>query len=107
MTAIQQGDQYAISFQIKLSGEVVTPDNVDDVRIQVRKDLRNIADASLVYNSNKETWDYFLTEEMTRTITASSVEYQVGIKIGNNIRYSPVKKLPVGQSIIKDQWSNG
>ena len=104
---IQQGDQYAISFKIKLSGEIVTPDDVDDVRIQVRKDLRNIYNESLVYNEDKKTWDYFLTEDMTRMITSSSVEYQVGIKIGNNIKYSAVKRLPVGRSIIKDRWSNG
>ena len=104
---IQQGDQYAISFRIKIGNTVATPQTVDDVRVQIKTELKEISDASLVYNSEKQTWDYYLTEEMTRAILTASVDYQVGVKVGSNIRYSPVKRLQVGHSIIKDAWSDG
>ena len=104
---IQQGDQYAISFHIRVGNAIATPQSVDDVRIQIKSSLKDISDASLTYNSEKQTWDYFITEEMTRLITTSQVEYQVGIKVGDTIRYSPVNRLSVGKSIIKDAWSGG
>ena len=47
-----------------------------------------------------------MTEEFTRSLSGRVVLYQVGIKIGEEIRYSPAKQLPIGDNIIKAVWSD-
>ena len=101
-----RGDQYAVPFVVKLKDTVITPEMVEDVRIQIGDNLREMTDASLVYNPDKQTWDYYVTEEFTRSLSGRTVMYQVGIKIGNEIRYSAAKQLPIGDNIIKAVWAD-
>ena len=104
---LYRGDQYAIPFVVKLKDTLVTPEMVEDVRIQIGDSLRELASESLSYNPEKQTWDFYVTEEFTRSLTGRTVLYQVGIKVGGEIRYSPTKQLPIGDNIIKAVWSDG
>ena len=101
-----RGDQYAVPFIVKLKDTVVTPEMVQDVRIQIGTDLREMTSASLTYNPDRQTWDFYVTEAFTRSLSGRTVMYQVGIKVGDEIRYSPAKQLPIGDNIIKAVWSD-
>ena len=103
---IYQGDQYAIPFSIKLNGTDVTPELVEDVRIQVADQLLSSASGGITFNSETGVWDFPVDEEMTRALSTGAVQYQVGLKIDGVIRYSPTLSLNVGKSIIRAGWSN-
>ena len=103
---IYRGDQYAIPFIIRLGSTPVTPDIVDDVRIQVGSDLRELLEQSLTFNPDKNSWDFYVTEEFTRMLTNGTVPYQVGIKMGDDIRYSQRGRLKIDDNIIEAVWSD-
>ena len=103
---LYRGDQYAVPFVVKLKDEIVTPEMVADVRIQIGSDLREMTSHSLTYNPDNQTWDFYVTEDFTRSLSGRIVLYQVGIKIGEEIRYSPAQQLPIGDNIIKAVWSD-
>lgn len=103
---LYRGDQYAIPFVVRLKREIVTPEMVDDVRIQIGTSLKEMSEQTLVWNSDKQTWDFYVTEEFTRSLTSNVVQYQVGVKVGNEIRYSRAAQLVIGDNIIKAVWSD-
>ena len=96
---IYRGDQYAIPFIIRLGSTPVTPDMVDDV-------LREHLEQSLTFNPDKNSWDFYVTEEFTRMLTDGTVPYQVGIKMGDEIRYSQRGRLRIDDNIIEAVWSD-
>lgn len=104
---IYRGDQYAIPFIIRLGSDIVTPEVTDDVRVQIGDDLRGKLEGGLVFNPEKNSWDYYVTEEFTRIFSNGSVPYQVGIKIGSEIRYSQKGRLRIDDNIIEAEWSDG
>ena len=103
---VYQGDQYAIPFKVRIGSTIITPENSDDVRIQIEDTLYQASDNTLHFNSLKNTWDIFLTEEMTRAFSSGTVEYQVGVKIGENIRHTSKRRLKIDNNIIKAEWSD-
>lgn len=104
---IYQGDQYKIPFIVKLSGSIVTPEAVQDIRIQLANELYSMSNGTLDWNEEKQSWDVTVTETLTRALNEGYVPYQVGVKIGDVIRYSPIAKLNVSNSIIKAVWADG
>ena len=103
---IYQGDQYAVPFVVRLGGELVTPAMGCEVRIQLAGELHSSAE-DLAYNAESQVWELPLTEAVSRALAGGTAPYQVGVKIGDVIRYSPVARLTVGQSIIKAVWAGG
>lgn len=104
---IYQGDQYAIPFIIKIGKTLVTPEIVSDLRIEVENDLRSYLEGTIAFNPQKNSWDYFVTEEFTRRLSQGSIPFQVGIKIGNDIRHSAKGRISLNDNIIKVEWSDG
>lgn len=103
---IYQGDQYAIPFKIRIKGTVITPENSDDVRIQIEDTLYQASDETLQFNSEKNTWEVFLTEEMTRAFIDGGIVYQVGVKMGDVIRHGAKRRLKIDDNIIRAEWSD-
>lgn len=103
MAGIRQGEQYAIPFVLRYGGEFVTPQNVDDVRIQVQTKLREYSKGELEFDSTLNAWLFPLTEEQSMTFRGF-VPYQVGIKIGHDIYMSETCTVSIGPSIIKREW---
>ena len=101
--SITQRDQYAIPFALTAHGEVVTLENVDDVRIQIGGALKSYSGGTLSYNASDKTWLYPVTEAETAAL-GSSVAYQVGIKLGDAIAYSPTGTLLINANIVKEAW---
>lgn len=108
ISIIQQGDQYYIPVTIKLEDEPVTPDNVDDVRIQIGRFMKSYSAESVSYDSENGVWLYPVTEMETRTMLGET-SFQVGIKVSgedsDEFIYSPVATVVVSKSIIKESWA--
>ena len=100
---LHQGDQYVIPVEIKNATAVITPDDVDDVRIQIGDELRQYSDGGLTFDAENKKWLFRITEEKTRTFNCS-VNMQVGILVGTDIVYSSVQKIKVEHSIIRKDW---
>ena len=100
---LHQGDQYVIPIESKNATTVITPDDVDDVRIQIGDELRQYSDGGLTFDAENKKWLFHITEEKTRTFTAS-VNMQVGILVGTDIIYSSVQKIKLERSIIRKDW---
>lgn len=103
MSGIRQGEQYAIPFVLRYGGEFVTPENVDDVRIQVQTKLREYSKGELQYSSALNAWLFPLTEEQSMTFKGF-IQYQVGIKLGHDIFKSETCSVSIGTSLIKREW---
>lgn len=103
---IYSGDQYAIPFTVKIGNELITPENCTDLRIQIGSDLRSWGSSTIDFNTENNTWDFYLTEDLTRSLLKGPLPYQIGVKMGDEIRYSSTRTLRIDDSIIKAVWSN-
>lgn len=104
---IVQGDQYAIPFPIYLGTEVVTPDNVAGVRIQLNDDLREWPneDDSLTYDAERQVWCWPLTEEQSRDWPLQRLKAQAGVNLGGgDFRYCPTFQIEILPNIITEGW---
>lgn len=99
IAVIQQGAQYYLPFRIRQNGTVLSPDNVDDVKIKVGDVTKQFSKGELTYTG--ETWMYQLKQEYTMRLV-NDAKVQVSVRIGNNIYPSPLFKIHIGTSIIKD-----
>ena len=100
-----QGDQYNVPVQVTLNGTVITPDNSTDVRIQMGDTLYSYADNELTYDSDAKAYLFPLTEEQTRNMGKAAF-FQVGVKQGTDISYSPEEIITIEQSIITEAWDD-
>ena len=100
---LHQGDQYVIPIEIKNATGVITPDDVDDVRIQIGDERRQYSDGRLTFDAENKQWLFQKKKKKTRTFTAS-VNMQVGILVGTDIVYSSVQKIKLERSIIRKDW---
>lgn len=103
---VYQGDQYAIPFIIRIGRTLVTPENVDDVRIEIGSDLRSYLDETIDFDSEKGSWNYFVTEDFTRSLSTGSIPFQIGIKMGDTVRHSAKGRISLDDNIIKVEWFN-
>lgn len=103
LTTIQQGDAYYLP--IVIAGENGTPltdEDVSGVRI-------GIGEFSATYPGTVEydngQWMFPLTQEMTYALTSGMVDFQVQVKMGNDVVYgSRVKKVTVDKSLLIGVW---
>lgn len=104
---IQQGDQYAIPITIKSGSEVITPENCSDVRVKIDNLMISYdgGAGNLSYNSTDKTWCFPLSEDISFKYS-DSIQVQVAVKFDDDYVYSPVQRIDIGRSIIKDKWAN-
>lgn len=102
---IQQGNQYPLPIKIITNNQPITPDDIDDVRIQIGSYLKSYADGEITFNDETNEWLFPLTEHMTQSFGNLRAPVQVGIKIGENLIYSITQNIDIGKSIIKQEWT--
>lgn len=102
---IMQGDQYYVPIELCFDKEKVTPENVDDVRIQIGDILQSYSEGQLTYSPESQVWLFHLTQNQTRSILDTEVPFQFAVKRGDEIYHSSVSKIPFDRSIIKEDWS--
>lgn len=100
---IQRGDQYSIPIELKFDGQILTPADCDDVRIQIGDKMLQYSDGELVYDAVAQVWMFPLTEEETRTMKGL-LKFQQAVKIGTSLYYSDVTTIDIKDSIITEEW---
>ena len=101
---IYKGEQFFIPFDVKIGNDLVTPENVDGVRIKVGDRLCQWPDGELEYDSTESAWMYWLTEAQSLELMAGSRLAQVAVKIGDNILKTDTLGITVKDTIIKERW---
>ena len=94
--AIFQGDQYSIPFEIAESNAIVTPENVDDVRIVIGNMERRYSDNTLSFAEGK--WLFPLYSSETACL-CGHIRGQVEITHGDNISHSETFCISVKESL--------
>lgn len=94
--AIYQGDQYSLPFTIKKSGEIVTPEEVEDVTIALEDIVRSYKDETLKYEDG--TWLFPLTKEETSRMM-DNTKCQIEVVFGNDMVHSKVFDVKVKKSL--------
>jgi hypothetical protein len=94
--AIYQADQYYKPYIIKRNGEIVTPENVDDVAIAINDEEQRYSEGTLAFFDGK--WLYHLTAEKTKKMQGVQ-KSQIEVVIGDNVIHSNTIGVKVGQSL--------
>lgn len=104
---IHKGEQFAIPFEVKLNDDVVTPDDIDGLRIKVSDCLEEWPNGVLEFDEEDNVWLYWLQESKTLNMFAGKRPAQVSIKIGDSILKTDVFDIDVKNSIIMEPWNDG
>lgn len=100
IAVIQQGAQYYLPFRICIDGDLVTPENADDVIIQIGSQLKKSSSDELEFSD--EYWLYPLEQEFTMKLSPDSTKCQISVKRGTFVYPSAVRRIAVDSSIIKE-----
>lgn len=79
-TVIFQGDQYYIPFRIKRNGVVVTPDNMDEVKISFGGHIQKYP-GELTFDGF-ENWLYHLSADVSRSLSGQTPAQVQTVKDG-------------------------
>lgn len=96
---IIQGDQYAIPMTLKVAGNYITPDNTDEVIIQLNNKEKRYSKSEITYDDTTHQWFYPITHEETVNMTTALLQMQ--FQQNETIRHTEVKEINVKSSIIK------
>lgn len=100
---IYQGDMYLIPITVTRQGTTVTPENIDDIKIQIGRNLKKYSDGDLTFSNGK--WYFPLTQQESLKLN-HTVPVQVQILSGTEVIGSAVQEVEVGDSIIKGVWNS-
>lgn len=100
IAVIQQGAQYYLPFKIHIDGDLVTPDNSDDVIIQIGGQSKKASADELEFSD--EHWLYPLTQKFTMNLQPDGTKCQISVKRGIFVYPSTVRRIGVDSSIIKE-----
>lgn len=106
--SIVQGDEYGILIRLRYTNwdgtkSLITPKDVEAVKIKIDKFEREWPDGSIVYDNKLHGWIFPLEEEMSRKLYGAR-KVQVGIKKNGVIQYSEFKQIQINTNIIKEGW---
>lgn len=102
---IYQGDQLFIPILVKEDDKVITPEDVDDIRISVDGVEKRYSKGEITFNADEGLWYYFL--KSTDSINMKDNVYcQVEIKRGLIRRHGPRFMANIGASVesLKGEW---
>ena len=103
---IHKGEQFAIPFEVKIGDNIVTPYDIDGLRIKVNDILAEWPDGNLEFDDINGVWLFWLEESETLNMFAGRRPAQIAVKIGDNIIKSDVFDLDVKSSIITELWND-
>lgn len=103
MIDIHQSDQYRLAFNVTSDGVLITPDNVDAIRIAVGHVVHEYPNGDLTYK--EERWMFPLTSSQT-AIMNGDTSCQVEVKLNGTRNHSEVFKINVKKSILRGGWND-
>lgn len=99
---IVQGDQYSIPVVVKQGNTIFTDQNVTGIKIAFGNTTCAYPEGNLVYANG--AWQYPLTQKVSLAFPGGKTDFQVQVKIGDQIIGTYIKKVDVMESIIKGEW---
>lgn len=100
---MMQGDSYVIPINLKLSGNPLTPDMVEDVEVCVGEKLRKtFREGSVGYDTSKQRWYIRPSQEETLGLDVEGYSVIARVKFSNG---ADVKGIKVGTILILDSHS--
>ena len=99
---IYQGDQYALPVQIVLGEEPLTPQDCDDLKIQLGHLCRTYSMGELRYDQDLSCWLFPLTKEQTHSLRVGRQQLQVMVQRGQDQYISKTQTLFVGASLFEE-----
>lgn len=103
---IHKGEQFAIPFEVKINDNIVTPYDIDGLRIKVVNILEEWPDGIIEFDDVNNVWLFWLEESETLNMFSGRRPAQIAVKIGDNIIKSDVFDLDVKSSIITETWAD-
>lgn len=101
MLVIHQGDQYAIPCLLTAGDTVLTPINVNDVKISIAGVVKAYSAQELSFDATTGYWLFPIDADETSEIAFDRVDAQATIKVGGtSYYYSPVQRIEASYSII-------
>ena len=100
---LSKGEQYSIEFTIINDSGVVTPDNVDDMRIKVGNTVKTYSKNEISFSNG--VWIYRVTQEESLAFASARVYCQAQYKVGSDIFNTDMYLVKVDKSILLDEWT--
>ena len=100
--AFTQGDEYLIPVLIKQKDTIITPENATGVKVGIGSAVSKYPDGDLMFAEG--LWYFPLTQEISLRIPEGEVEFQVAVKLTNNIVHSRTSYIDVYKTIFKGVW---
>lgn len=108
MAELIKGTQCSLAFTLKDTmqggGTLITPDNVDGVRIALGNQVSSYPDGTLTYSTDDQTWRFPLTQANSYAFVGNTVNFQVEVKIGDDIFPSAIASIKVLESMFRTRW---
>lgn len=101
IAVIHQGDQYYLPFSIENDSDIVTPNDIDDVRIRIGNIIKVFSKGELLYEDNM--WLFPILQKNSLN-WQGPIDCQLQFKQGNNIITSDKYTILVDLSMFKDEF---
>lgn len=101
---LHQGDQYGIAVKTYAGDSLLTPSDVDGMKIKIGEFVQKYPGGELTYDDEEEAWVFHLSQQQSLTLgTRTKMQFQY--KVGASIQTSDTMDVLVKPSIIKDEWT--
>ena len=103
---IIKGEAYSIAFDIvdEESGEPITDEMVDGIRIALGHQVEEYPEGNLTYSAEDGTWRFPMSQCNTYSILDSKISYQVQIKIDGEIFSSEKEETIIESTMFRKEW---
>lgn len=101
---IIKGESYRIPIVVKSSGLVLTEDMVQGIRIALGNQIAVFPDGNLEYNPDEKAWMFPLTQKNAYSLKGTEVDYQVQVKIDDEVYSSRMRKVKLYDTMFRKEW---
>ncbi|MBR6424833.1 MAG: hypothetical protein IKS29_02670 [Oscillospiraceae bacterium] len=101
---VYQGEQYALPLEICFGNKLLTPQDCDDVKIQIGTLCKRFGAGELSFDPEEKLWQFPLTQAESRELDLGRTPVQVMVRQGLELHVSRTEPLYVGRCIIEEDW---
>lgn len=101
ITTIQQGDQYYLPFTIENDSTIISPENIEDIRIKIGNVIKKFSLGELLFEDNN--WLFPITQKNSLS-WKGPVKCQAQYKQNNNIITSDIYEIYIKTSMFNDEF---
>lgn len=101
---IIKGESYRVAFVLRDGNYVLTPEDVDEVRIALGNQIANYPTGTLTFDTEEKTWQFPMTQKNTYSFIGTTVDYQVQVKINDEVFSSKKTPIKIHESMFRKEW---